>query len=482
MRTILALLAVGLAAALLFWFTLRPEQIESGTDVEQGQQMPVAPAPPLQGPSTVREELIVVRLVDEISKELIPLDVGSFTLKWPSSELVRLEPQTRLPKNRLLGGDFTICYEVPGVETPRAMETSPRGRALFQEQDVLITIPFYSEIEVEMHPPASPIGIPRLSAPIMLPVSQGSLEAIGKREGWPLFSTNSQRGLVLKAISVLTTESFSEVDGQYLWRGLHAGDCLISTWSEETGISFSFIETVPGQRTHAKLSPEPRPMVRGKVYDWNHIPVPGVTVRVATVLNDDQFDFSSDDSAAGASLMVGGPEGHYTRTTRRHTESLEDGSFQLFVPRGGAFAAEARQGDAYAFVARNTAMLSAADSWEVDLILMEPLPENGLTLEVLDDRGEPFTGALVGISIADDFPFFRQFPQKVPVNDAGTVFYLGIPLGVQIGVFVRHPDLVKAYFPPLVLVNEKRIQIRVPGDAFKPSAELDEASPRKVRD
>lgn len=461
-----SLVLLGLGVVLL-WVLLRPPLRDVAAEPHPPVPAPVPePAQVDAGAEPQRSDLLEVVLVGQLTAERIVLSPERFALEVHSGETYPLADKVRLKQEIFGGGEVMIHYSLPSAHGAVPFECESRGRLEILDDSAIITIPFTAEIVAEIQETSRHNAPVDFTTPVFHPLDREALDELREAHGWPLFSESSLRGLVHKGISEVQGQPFTTDPAGYTWRGAYLGTGLISTWSESTGVAFEFVEALPGQRVRARIAPVGRPIIRGRILDWRQNPVPGAKVSVSTVLDNDNFDFTSHDNGAGMGILVGGPKDNYTRTTKSRVFTDDGGCFLTTVPRGGAFSVEVNHHGAYAFTTKNAPMLSNADEWEVTLVLSEPIPENGITIEVRNWLGQPLAHALVGLDIVDDFPYFRQFPQKEPVDATGSVVFYGIPIGSRVGLRIRHPEIRSMYVPPFAYVTEKRLTVTVPKEAF----------------
>ncbi len=241
---------------------------------------------------------------------------------------------------------------------------------------------------------------------------------------------------------------------------------VVAGWVDRSGCS-SFVEAVliPGEVTVVRIPFQPRPLLRGRLIDWEGNPVPHGVLSLSTALDLHDYDLSPSDPH-GTILYVREQFPHHT--ARRDVRTDEEGRFSFRVPRGTGYAIETRALGSYSFWSCDHVSLLVTGGEEILLELADPAEERWPTVTFLSQDGSPMASGRIAYAVPGDVPFFRQHAEKVSLDQEGAIRLVGLEPGTQLGFFLFDSSLKGGSFaPPIVtLPSSGGVEIRVPESAL----------------
>lgn len=224
---------------------------------------------------------------------------------------------------------------------------------------------------------------------------------------------------------------------------------------------YATLDLRPGEVVQVRPEWRPRPRLEGVLVDWEGKPVPDARVRLAVAMDFSDYDFRPSDPHALAVLRNEGVL-HHSLTRRLKTDA--DGRFSVIAPRGREYAlySHARGGH----VMWTTLREPTARGDHTDLVLQLVQPEGAGAVEFTVRRpdGAPFLGARVEVCVVNDAPFFRQWPDDLWLDQQGTIRVLGLEVGEQVCLIVRHEDVSDGIFasPYMNVTPARALHVDVP--------------------
>ena len=229
------------------------------------------------------------------------------------------------------------------------------------------------------------------------------------------------------------------------------------------GVEWQLISLAPGQWSIEEVLVDRRPRLFGQVVDMDGNPLAETSVSVLANLDNEDFDLGLGGDAAYTTI-VAGQRGNYSRVIRGEVWTDSEGQYSIVLPKAKKFALEASSAEWYGF--SETPMLQS--NWQIDINLdltVDRVPfdyQVEIDLENFESKEEFY----LRVKIADDVPWFRQFP-PVRVQD-GKAAFPGLMPGMRKVRFVlcrekNGPALVR--YPLLTLPQSPaRLHSSMPGD------------------
>jgi len=223
------------------------------------------------------------------------------------------------------------------------------------------------------------------------------------------------------------------------------------------------VQLVPGQIIPVQIELRPRPMIRGRLLDWEGNPVPSERIVLTVALDLDDYDLRLSDPHG---LMVYRDEGVLTQSVKKTYKTDGAGYFEISVPRGKDYAVYSYARGGYAFW--STVGCPHSDAMDLELRLEAPSQENSVAITVLQADGKPLQNAQIEIGVAGDCPFFRQWPTGLTLDEHGSVTVPGLQPGMLIGVVIHHDSLTRGIYAPSypTVPADRRIELRLPAESL----------------
>ncbi|MBC8328743.1 MAG: hypothetical protein H8E31_08350 [Planctomycetes bacterium] len=237
-------------------------------------------------------------------------------------------------------------------------------------------------------------------------------------------------------------------------------------WFDRSGAScFAEVTLLPGERTSVALQYSHRPLLHGQLIDWEGNPVPNAVLSMTSALDLHDYDLSPADTHAMIVLVKAGTSYH---SVRRDVRTDADGNFALRVPSGAGYSIESHARGGYVFWNSRDNPKQPSLDIEVLLELLEPVEEHLLTVSFRDPSGSPIIEGAVSFAVPSDVPFFRQWAEKIPLDQYGQVKVLGFDPGSKVGIILYHDSLKGGMFPDpyLTVPSFREITVIVPTDAY----------------
>lgn len=209
----------------------------------------------------------------------------------------------------------------------------------------------------------------------------------------------------------------------------------------------------PGEEVLVQPAWRSRPVLAGVLVDWEGNPVPNARVRLAVAMDLADYDFRPSDPHAMAALRISGVL-HHTLMRRLKTDA--EGRFSVVAPHGRDYALYTHALGGYAMW--NTLHEPSARNGREDLVLRleEVSDDSAVTFTVRRPDGSPFVGARVEVSVVSDVPFIRQWPDDRVLGEDGSVRVLGLEVGEEVCLIVRHDDLDSVFGSNYMIVPPTR--------------------------
>lgn len=475
-------IALSLCAALVFFspFSQNEEQQLPPAPVSEDTQIETPPilsrtpvAPPQLGP---------LKVVDGLTGQQLDMPL----------KLTNAEGETILTSGDLVdlstySADLEISYTLEHGEDPFICQFENRSDWINKEW--VLTIPFYAIADFrvqglpeDFHSHNSLIQIypdPRTLAGLLpdAPTDDSASKfrprnSVLKSFGGKFeldYKDMTLKGMVRSALrakrlpTLASVEYSSANDSSSI--PIAASGKYIAGWLDQSGnSSYVEIELRPGLRTEAVLQFIHRPLIQGILVDWNNVPVGNEQVSLTTALDLKDYDLTAADRHATIMYVRKGVPYHSA-----HIKTLTDmdGRFAMRMPSGTDYAIESHAKGGYVFWnTRENGPLQIDN--EIVLRLEEPTEESQLTVTFSDSEGAPITKGQVNLSVPGDLPFFRQWPDRAPLNDKGEVKAMGFEPGTDIAVILFQDGLKGGVYVPqyTVVPTSNRLDIFVPLDAY----------------
>lgn len=228
---------------------------------------------------------------------------------------------------------------------------------------------------------------------------------------------------------------------------------------------YASLELEPGAVVQVRPEWRPRPRLEGVLLDWDGKPVPDARVRLAVAMDFADYDFRPSDPHALAVLRSEGVL-HHSLTRRLKTDA--EGRFSVIAPRGREYALYSHALGGHVMWTTLREPTARGDHTDLELHLEHPDSPSAVEFEVRRPDGSPFTGARVELSVVNDVPFFRQWPDDTLLDENGRVRMLGIETGEEICLVVRHADIARGTFasPYMVVPPTRSLVVDLPAECL----------------
>ena len=406
-------------------------------------------------------EEVPLRIVDRLTGAALDLDVE---LRSPgAASTLSLAPAE--PCNlSLFPEDTTVHYPLADGELHATRLADCRVEA---EGSWTLALPYACRVEVEM-PPAQAATAGALylcrPPPTRTPSSaEGSalrgpfeLEGVDMTEDGALhWALRSNRAEVL-------LETATDRPVEIAARGAAAMALHLSDGRS----GYATLQLVPGEVVQVRPEWRPRPLLEGVLLDWNGQPVPDARVRLAVAMDFADYDFRPGDPHALAVLRSEGVL-HHSLTRRLKTDA--EGRFSVIAPRGREYALYSHALGGHVMWTTLREPTARGDHTDLVLRLQQPDCPGAVEFEVRRPDGAPFTGARVELSVVNDVPFFRQWPDDTLLDEHGRVRMIGIETGEEICLVVRHEDIARGTFasPYMVVPPTRSLIVDLPAECLR---------------
>jgi len=457
-----------LGLALVLWLlnlipsSAAPE--ESATPLAATPAPAAAPAAPLLDRSEFRRKPL--RIQDRLSAEPIDVEVrirdGEAELETVQSgdvvDLSDLDPAC------------SLAYTLGTAKLEHAAALSDCLRE--SPEQWVLSLPYYCRVELELQaqtlPPAGekgqvllcadPRGLPEpvledsRPGPFTLPDQNMCLEGLLQ---WKLRSGQLQP-LLQAACSAESPEALTVAA---------AGTFVISVQFAKGDSGAAALELVPGKIVQVPVELRSRPLLQGRLLDWEGKPVPNEKVVLTVELDLADYDLRLTDPHG---LMAYRQDGILTQSVKKTYVTDAAGAFQLRVPRGREYALYSYALGGYAFWSTMTSGVASSATMSVDLQLAQPSPDNSVAITVLGKDGLPLKDARIEIALAGDLPFFRQWPSDLHLDEQGSLSVPGLEPGMLVGLLIHHEDLARGVYAPKypTVPADRRIEVRLPAESY----------------
>lgn len=216
------------------------------------------------------------------------------------------------------------------------------------------------------------------------------------------------------AIDLDPSTEVENTDGVFSHSFFGATFIGLQVFHEEYGHQFVVADVKGGEVSVVEVPLERRPKVVGVLQNAAGRPLPAKGISVLVELSEASNDLGDFDGRF-ATVAYGEP-GNWHRVARISTVTDDLGGFEMIMPNGVRFAAEYSSKDAYGFA--ESKVFETPPINDIFLEVSASSFEEGYAVWVEREDGGPIAGIHIWPRIADDLPWFRQFP-GVPVNEAG---------------------------------------------------------------
>ncbi|MBT7012850.1 MAG: hypothetical protein HN961_08060 [Planctomycetes bacterium] len=226
-----------------------------------------------------------------------------------------------------------------------------------------------------------------------------------------------------KQFDVIAQNAETAKDGTARFTGLDESFAVIQIFNPLYGESRRVLPLTAGKVHTVIFEPKPRLVLNAIILNELGEPMPGYRgAKLIAQLQENGGDLNWDSTEAGAGALGAElKDGTRIRTARLSCPSTDnDGRFSKALPLGTHYAIELKTKTNYLHF---TFSKEDALRWqENDEILTLKLPDNALEPDIVFVGMKPECHRLILTSvIADDFPWFRQFPQ-ISVSEKGEVY------------------------------------------------------------
>lgn len=240
---------------------------------------------------------------------------------------------------------------------------------------------------------------------------------------------------------------------------------FVVLWTDRRGNqAIAPVVLTPGQESYVTLHYSPRPVISGRLLDWNGDPVPHGQIKTIIQLDLANYDFLPQDPHAFGAInsdTVG-----LVHTIDQRYKADAEGRFSLTVPRGCAYALQSFEKGSYAYWSTVESGHVVEDQIQVDLVLAPPGDHASLLVTLQDPTGAPIADAEVFVALVEDLPFMRQWPEQKTSAD-GTTAFAGLEPGQHLAVVVLDSRLIKGIMVERIVLTERHeLLLAIPQESF----------------
>ncbi len=249
------------------------------------------------------------------------------------------------------------------------------------------------------------------------------------------------------------------------------GSSLLWVVLEDGSSGVARIEAQPGLQIRVNVPLHERPLLCGRLLDWEGNPVAAGKVVLTVALDLADYDFRPDDPHGFVAYRRDGVMHH---SVKRTYKTDHEGRFAITVPRGRSYALYSHALDGYVFWSGDAEAAVASHGTPIEIRLAQKFSENEARVTLLKPDGSPLDAAKVTVTVAGDVPYFRQWPGTLATDVEGQLSVLGLEPGMQIGLMVRHEALKGGMYAPAYpkVPADRRIVIQVPWEALRGLGEV----------
>lgn len=420
-----------------------------------------APALPAPAVALERERATqrAVRMVDRLTGAPLELEVA---LRDHDAVL----PLAAAPTWDLSScdADARLIYQLPdGSERAELLADCLRA----DEQDWLLALPFACRVVMELPADATTslegeFYLCRPPAPDAAPAEEAAASGPFELEGVDMTATGALNwALRSHRVAVLAEGSAHEAAAVAA-----SGPAVLAVHLADGRAGYGSCILQPGEEVRVQPEWRSRPVLAGVLVDWEGNPVPHARVRLAVAMDLADYDFRPSDPHALAALRISGVLHH---TLMRRLKTDDEGRFSVVAPHGREYALYTHALGGYTMW--NTLREPSGRAGCEDLVLRldEVSDASAVTFTVRRPDGSPFEGARVEVSVVSDVPFVRQWPDDRILAEDGSVRVLGLEIGEQVCLIVRHAELDGVFGSNYMFVPPTRnLAVDIPAHRMAP--------------